>query len=485
MFRAPCLCLALLACQPTAAVGTRAEAIVGGEPAPLDEAVFFVDDDAGVCSATLIAPRTLLLAAHCVQEGAPMVAHNRPRVGEGDAGTYVVVERQTWAQATDGGTADLALVLLDRPPPVTPRPWTWWGPPPAIGTRVRHVGYGRSESAPPGERRAVVTEVTGATEARAHGLVLLTGTVGRGLCFGDSGGPTLVEEDGGSRVVAVHSFITTECGAGVSSSVLLFPYRRFLEHWLADHEPPQCARDGRCVGGCQPEDPDCRCGLDGVCRADCPPGDDLDCANACSTDGLCSPRTDCAADTDCVPDGAFCLGPAQCAGRVCTSDAQNPSRYCSQACDAQRPCPAELSCDLSRGVCQLRQRPLVARVSRARALPSGARPGWPAPTSARSSAATERAPPRPSARRAPAASSSASAPACPLHHRASTTAPSGRGRSRPSVARAPPAPPSASASSSPGGAAARGADGERRRPAGPVRPSARGAPARRLAHGIS
>ena len=71
----------------------------------------------------------------------------------------------------DGGTVDLALLLLDRPPPVTPRPWTWWGPAPAIGSRVRHVGYGRTESTAPGVRSSVVTDVTGATEARAHGSI--------------------------------------------------------------------------------------------------------------------------------------------------------------------------------------------------------------------------------------------------------------------------------------------------------------------------
>jgi hypothetical protein len=364
MSRVALLSVLVLACQaPAPPTSTRTDGIFGGLPAPLDEAVFFVDDDAGVCSATLIAPRTLLLAAHCVQDVVPMLAHNRARSDDGsDAGFYAIVKRQTYAQASDGGTVDLALLLLDRPPPVTPRPWTWWGPAPAIGSRVRHVGYGRTESTAPGVRSSVVTDVTGATEARAHGMVLLTGNLGQGLCFGDSGGPTLYEADAGEgeRLVAVHSFITTACGQGVSNSVLLYPYRRFIERWLASNEPPQCARDGRCVEACVPEDPDCRCGADGQCRAECRPGDDPDCPDGCSVDGVCSARAECPADADCVPDGEFCLGAAQCAGRMCVNDSQNPSRYCSQACDAQRPCPETMTCDAARSVCQLTQRPVVA-----------------------------------------------------------------------------------------------------------------------------
>ncbi len=363
MFRVSSLlaCLAL-ACTDTAG-GSAAHhhAIYGGEPAPLDDDVFSLDDDAGSCTATLIAPRTLLTAAHCVDR-ASIVATNGPRRDlAGDAGPFIAVEVLPYAQALDGGTADLALVLLDRAPAVRPRAWEWWGPPPALTSLVRHVGYGRQDDGSTGERRSVRTPVSGATEARTVGLVLLTGSPGKGLCYGDSGGPVLSGPDGGERVVAVQSFITQACGEGMSSSVLLFPYRDFIERWLARNEPPQCARDGRCVPGCEREDPDCRCGADGVCQPTCPQNDDPDCPGECRTDGVCTSRAECPmGDDDCIADGQPCLGAGQCGGRRCVNDPQNPTRYCSMPCDAQTTCPVDLSCDGARGVCISRPRPTIA-----------------------------------------------------------------------------------------------------------------------------
>jgi hypothetical protein len=355
--------LVLAACGETVEPYQRQRAaIFGGQPAPDDVSVFFIDNDAGVCSATLIAPRTLLTAAHCVQDAVPMFALNHERVDvPGDGGMFTVVKRVTYAQATDGGTADLALLLLDRPPPITPKPWAWWGPPPPQNSAVRHVGYGRTERTPAGTRNSVSTMTRGTVENRSWGMVLTSGDFGKGLCFGDSGGPVLGPTSTGERLIAVNSFIDTACGEGVSSSVMVFPYRRFIQSWLAANEPADCARDGRCVGACTPEDPDCRCGSDGVCRADCAENDDPDCPGECRVDGMCSPRAVCpSGDGDCILDGDACLSPEQCGGRQCVNDPQNTQRYCSLRCGTLQPCPETMSCESTRGVCVLKQLPLVA-----------------------------------------------------------------------------------------------------------------------------
>lgn len=81
--------LLLAACSDDRSAGARRDAIVGGEPAPTETQVFFLDSDAGVCSATLIAPRTLVTAAHCVGS-APLFALDPARVDGSDAGVYEI-----------------------------------------------------------------------------------------------------------------------------------------------------------------------------------------------------------------------------------------------------------------------------------------------------------------------------------------------------------------------------------------------------------
>jgi len=352
--------LLIIACTEAPTSSTHRQAIVGGRPAPSDDFVFFLETAEGGCSAALIAPRTLLTAAHCVASGGSRWATNGPRSDAGLA--YSVVAHRTFAEGSDGGSpVDLALALLDRAPPSTPMPWVWSGPAPVFGTLIRHVGYGRTESAEPGERNSVEVAVSVAAETKSGGIVIETGRPGLGICFGDSGGPALVRLDGGSeRVLAVHSFVVGACGSG--TSVLLYPYRGFIESWLQIYEPPGCARDGRCVSACgDTVDPDCTCPADGHCDLRCPPFDDLDCPVSCGPDGFCETTSVCPIDdADCVPLGGACTRDMQCAERRCITDPQHAEPYCSRGCDANIRCPAPLVCEVVSSQCQHPQLPEVA-----------------------------------------------------------------------------------------------------------------------------
>ena len=338
--------VALAACAPgeeRAPVASHQQAIYGGRPAPNDPAVFFLGTG---CTASLIASRTLLTAAHCVDQ-VPAFASNALNSHEGIR--WRVARAQSFTGLAGDWSPDLALVLLAEAPPVAPLRWQSTGPLPTVGTMVRHVGYGITETMSFGERRTVSLPIRGAGSPLSFGISLVTGENGVGICNGDSGGPALVTDAQGEKILGVHSY-GFECG-GESGSALIYPYRRFIETWLAQNEAASCERDTRCVSGCTPMDLDCVCGADGSCSASCPDGDDPDCPMTCRPDAVCTPLSQCPIDLDCLPLGTRCLRESQCASRLCLADPQNPTRYCSLACSAAAPCPAAFQCDLARGAC--------------------------------------------------------------------------------------------------------------------------------------
>jgi hypothetical protein len=345
-------CLAGTACSATSEppiVETRDDGIFGGQLAPNEPNVFVLSNG---CTSTLIAPHTLLTAAHCVTTPAapPVWASNGI---DQDAGTrYAVVLSVTASGIPRVQHPDLGLVLLDSSPPVTPARWLDHGPLPPLGTVVRHVGYGFDEAGIGGTRRMVELPITAYGISPEYGVNAVTGGDGTSICFGDSGGPAFGRDAQGELVVAVHSHLKSlDCG-GESGSTLVFPYALLIADWLEAHEAPSCASDHRCVPGCTPVDLDCSCGADQRCGADCLEAHDPDCAPRCEADNICRPLSECPVDLDCMPLGSACAHLAdRCASGLCSlvGDGLNPTMVCTQVCSAQTPCPAGFDCDTSRG----------------------------------------------------------------------------------------------------------------------------------------
>lgn len=371
-FVLPALLLALAACGPLEAPGaeadeaaTRADAIVGGTVNTGDPNVFMLmlqgnNGQGSLCTATLIDRRTLLTAAHCVDPsilGATSVtiyATNAPNENQiNGVNTWRVTETRkhpNWNSATLSG--DIAMALLEAAPNVTPKAWNQQSL--ASGQAVRSVGYGTiGNDVGSGTKRTVDLIINQLSPT----LLYVGNGVNKGICHGDSGGPTFrTFSDGVERVVGVHSFTMTEdCTEGAATRV--DAYRSFIQSWLSEKEAATCATDGRCAANCAQVDLDCVCRADGQCTSACPDLNvDPDCGD-CGANGVCAARSCPAKDVDCVDEGQACTTATQCVGRKCVLDPQHTVPYCSKACASSSDCGPGYECNTSGGFCRFVQLP--------------------------------------------------------------------------------------------------------------------------------
>jgi MYXO-CTERM domain-containing protein len=327
--------LALLAaCLDDPSIESDMGSIIGGTE--VDEANDQAVVNIGGCTGTLVAPRVVLTAGHClydaVQQG---INGGTVRFGSGGAMGYwdsVPVTRLAVHRYYVGFiTHDVAMMRLgqDAPASVTPIPFQIEKIPneELVGEYVRVVGFGMNDGVNQtgyGVKRTVTMEVQAA--GNDH---IVYGNALTNICQGDSGGPTLrnVFPDG-EVVVAVSSFGDAGC-LGSSSVARTDAYAEWLVEVFDAWDGP-CRNDGNCVtAGCRTPDPDCDvCGYDGVCGSDCP-RPDLDCPVA----GLIG--EDCGDDFDCE-------------SRTCVTALDDARiRYCATTCDPAQPAAEACSPPLS------------------------------------------------------------------------------------------------------------------------------------------
>lgn len=305
--------------EPTA---RQRQEIYGGTFAPADDAVFFLelsaDNDAGTtCSAALIAPRTLLTAAHCVDpavfraQRVRVLATNAPVA---DGGTFVAIDTVRLHPGWNAARLenDLALLLLPEASAATPLAWRTQNLVHRAGLEVRAIGYGRTEDGTVGVRQAARVRVQEVTP----GTLRIGDLIETGICFGDSGGPSLLDDE----LVGIHSAArSSACNDGFDARVdVAAP---FIRAWLAQFE------------------------------------------DACLPNGLCAETACLTPDPDCLALGAPCVDEQACPSRACTTDAQHPAPYCSRPCTDAGEC-GPLSCDPRVGRCQFPQLPEAGPLER-------------------------------------------------------------------------------------------------------------------------
>jgi secreted trypsin-like serine protease len=206
--------LAVTGCQGSDAEIRQAivaGAVDTGDPAIM-ELLSFRGNLGARCTATLVTPRILVMAAHCFVE-TPGFTQRLIFPGNDD---------RTMKSATDGLAIDtfaydpaytmprqghdFAIAVLKAPLSVPPMRINRASIDQAQGKMVRYVGYGQAVVGD--QQSGGVKRQNTAPLAMVSRLLLSVAQNPHGSCEGDSGGPLLLDDGQGEALVGVASFVT-------------------------------------------------------------------------------------------------------------------------------------------------------------------------------------------------------------------------------------------------------------------------------------
>jgi MYXO-CTERM domain-containing protein len=238
------LCLGCSGTHDADRIGQGRAGIVNGQVDNGDPAVVYLDMG---CSGTLITPKVILTACHCMQQSSPTpdVFFGTDIEGQGDWLSTVDSEIFPGSQCT--GDGDFALLTLAESGPAQP---VWVNDrdlAPHIGGQIRIAGFGvTSENGQDiGLKRmgqSVLAEVD-------PGTMYAQADSPSGTCYGDSGGPSFMVFEGTEYVVGATSYGTQECGAGYDASGRTDAHYDWIVQYVADHDPEGLPPDPPGDGG--------------------------------------------------------------------------------------------------------------------------------------------------------------------------------------------------------------------------------------------
>ncbi|MCU0664437.1 MAG: trypsin-like serine protease [Myxococcota bacterium] len=331
-----------------------------------------------ICTATLIDPKVLLTAGHCVYlPGEGVDAVNTPSrisvLGGANINTFSrveypgpakIVKHPSWTGNINNSSAvDLALIKLSSPITTVETYGVRVAPSAQVGDMGKIVGYGLSSSS--AQDSAGVHRV-GDTSILALGNRIMELGNPSGTCQGDSGGPFFTQQGGKWVVTGVTSFgISNTCKAtGDAYDMNVLTYRQWIDTTMEDLVGHGLGETGSTdpvdtdTGSASGSDP-----CSGDVKWDCNPVNNAGCSgagNACDygqdqsgAEGFyCFPESTVALGKSCNPqNGPWCAPLGTCISGVCRKYCcSNGSCGSGMACEKPSPYWSQVS-PQTLGVC--------------------------------------------------------------------------------------------------------------------------------------